>query len=99
MDIQVFGKKDCGNCERMVEILREGGQSFSYYLMEDIQTFFRDSSMVPPNVVLEVQAVYCMTDELPIVVVQGRGYGWEDAHKLFTGEYPDDECTNGVCTL
>lgn len=95
MIINVWGKEGCSKCELLCSLIKH--LDYKYYHMQDITDIWLDHG----DEALDVQAKYCMVDELPIVAIDGRAYSFDEALDLLGIPYEDGEgeCEDGVCRL
>lgn len=95
MKITVYGRDRCANCKTITEGLNASQQDYTYRDVDkliDLWQATRDLEL------LDVRAQLCISDEVPVVVVDGLTMGYEGALWAF-GLRADDKCTDGVCKL
>ena len=82
-DVFVYGKKGCGKCEAAKEKLELMGVPYEFRKMKDVL-----DGKIPDK---EALVRYALADqELPILVIYGKGYTYPEAMKVLKG-VPLDE--------
>jgi len=100
MSITVFTMDGCTQCEYLKSALKAKGTYFKAVHLEDaVYLWCGNLEWHIRMDYIEAQAKYCMVDELPITVIDGRAEDFEETLRIFGIPLPEADCEGGSCTL
>jgi len=112
MDVTVFSREDCNNCEIVKVTLKELGIPFKEYdaadaLNPSAQDYFSKYADWRNIGVVEALALLQVDNTLPVVIIDGKSYTFKETlakFKSIESKAVHDfvsapVCADGVCTL